>query len=248
MAKRTKPTKATTKAQQPDAAEPADATDTAPGMHEQISALLDMAAPDDAPPAKPGRKPARVDKESRLQQIAELMASGLSQSEIARAMHIHKSQVSRYVADLKQRWRDEYALNTADVLFDELADLRELERVLRREFFAERRRAHADQRHPNLETVPHMLRIKERIHRMIGLDDTRAAREAAAAAEVARNMLNGMQSRLDTMTPKELESAYSQLTMMAVESTDTRRAPLLDIGSADVADDDDDLLAHYRQP
>lgn len=202
----------------------------------------------------------RIDKSVRLLQVSELLLTGgLSQTEIADALNIHKSQVSRYVKELKDQWRAEYSLNTAALMFDEIADLQALERVLKREFFAERKRAKDGKRHPDLSTIGHILRIKERTHRIMGLDDTRAAREAAVASAMASKMMDGLDDRLKDMTPVEMEQHYKAIIGMAVESTDTRdTSRVIDVSSevvepsAEHSDEnslqgsDADVLAKYR--
>jgi transposase-like protein len=207
-----------------------------------------------------------VIREQRLAQVAEMLNGGLTQAEIAKALQVGTDVISKDVKKLRAIAREKIGLNTTEHLAAEIADLEETEKWLKRELWVERarvqklRKAGTDAK-MHLGPLQYILDVKDRRIRLLGLNDTRAAREAAAAHAIATEAARKALDNLDGMTASQMDAMYDNLVKLAVDNSasvphtrshasQARTAVSGVVIDVDALEDDsthsDDAIARYR--
>ena len=102
----------------------------------------------------------RQEREERRQKVARLWAQHRNQTEIAKALGVNQSTVSRDLQVITARWVAEAVRDVGEIRARELAELDEMEKELAARWLQERRP----------EWMRLRLAVKERRAKLLGLD------------------------------------------------------------------------------
>ena len=157
---------------------------------------------------------ASLTREERMVTIASMIAKRITYREIAAELGINAATVCKDVKLIRERWRQNAAQSYDIIVSDELRELEEMETdvsrlwsdQLKRELSPEANGFRAD-----LQLLKTRLDIKAAKAKLLGLNDTRAAREAAMAHAMVTETMRAQSKAIDSMTSAEAAEQYERL-------------------------------------